>query len=91
MTAQRKWELARTGNIKTTSLSNARKALGILGISATQLNRENEVHVIYKNGGFAPICREVLRFIRAKIWDECDYAPTYRALEDILIVIANER
>ena len=91
MTEERDWELARTGNIKTTSLSNARKALGILGMSAGYRSVDNEAHVVYSNGAFAPLHRNVFRYIRQLIFDEFNYAPTYAALEDTLIVIANER
>ena len=91
MTAQRKWELARTGNIKTTSLHNARMALEALDISGAYRTVDGEVHVVYSNGAFAPLHRNVFRYIRKLIFEEFNYAPTYRALEDILIVIAHER
>ena len=91
MTEERKWELARTGNIKTTSLHNARIALEVLAISGAYRTVDGEVHVVYANGAFAPLHRNVFRYIRQLIFEEFNYAPTYRALEDILIVIANER
>ena len=91
MTEDKKWERARTGNIKTTSLHNARIALGVLNISAGYPPLTADPHVLYKTGRFAQISYDVIRYIRGKIFDECNYSPTYRALEDILIVMAKER
>ena len=91
MTKDKNWVLTRRGTIKTTSLRNARKALGVLSISAGYPTGDSEPHVLYKTGIFSQIRYEVLRYIRQEILGECNFSPTYAALEDTLIVIANER
>ena len=50
MSEKRRWEYTRKGNIKTTSLNNARIALQCLDITGTYSREDGEVHVLYVTG-----------------------------------------
>ena len=91
MPEKREWERTRKGNIKTTSLHNARIALKDLDITGTYSRDDGEVHVLYLTGRTAQPRREVLRYIRGKIFDRFNFAPTYAAVEDALAAMAGER
>ena len=90
MPEKREWERTRKGNIKTTSLNNARIALQCLDITGTYSREDGEVHVLYLTGRTAQPRRDVLRYLRGKIFDRFDFAPTYAAVEDALAAMAEE-